>query len=181
MGLLRVLCARWLTDDFAYAATPTHAPSEMQLFVGADGNGHVLEGWDKQQAVAPPNIRPVSFWASRVLYYVAYSTIVLVLAVILFIVACIETRKSPCGNYTSRSGFDADVTACSTGQNWMILELPPNGQNNVGIVGEYVVGAYIAASGVLKQPAITYGSIEGIGNYLLFSFTGYCLRVFDTT
>lgn len=257
MGLLRVFCALWLTNDFAYATIETQASdSEMRpLCPGADGNSHAEDrdaghpGQPVLGCAGAPTIRPVSWWASRVfravfllvllglfaiplffitlipwlqyeqtqyetsefsatlfvlvlfylflftatlattsyyfirghtstvlpciqsVWYAIYSSILLALAVILFIVACIETRKAPCGNYTSTRGIHADLDACAGDLNWLI-QIESGAGNNLAIARPFLSSTGPSNA---ESPTETMGTIVGVGEFSIFNFTGVCL------
>ncbi|KAK7753812.1 hypothetical protein SLS62_004178 [Diatrype stigma] len=189
LGLLRLFCAFWLTDDFSYSAPQmVNKPPVMRKSLD---NSLILPVDAQQPSVDPDQdrYRPTSFWASRIfralyllpvlamimtctlyfcpwtkspndlyattftttsflldiiylgfaaatalicacyfargytttiipcissLWYKMYTIVIMLLALTLLVLACVETRKTPCGRYTSGPGEAADRDACVT-------------------------------------------------------------------
>lgn len=105
------------------------------------------------------------------LWYRAYSAVILGLILALFTVACIETRKTPCGSYTSFSGTDGDVMACQTSRTSLIALSP--GMNSPR------AGFGLATTWPTSPRGNTNESILGAGEYWVRNFTGACLGAFD--
>lgn len=45
-------------------------------------------------------------------WYQLYTGFIISFAIVAIVISCVETRKSPCGKFTSGYGHDADVRAC---------------------------------------------------------------------
>ena len=202
MGLLRLCCSFWLTDDFAYNTLPTpkaiHAfPHRWQDNVQGSRNSvdSLIEGSLQIDTANGGRFLPTIFWASRVfrvlyvlpilamsvttilymgpwtkdlsnatstsytttsflfnlfylyltftmavicgcylavghtstvipcisaLWYKVHTILTFIFGVVLVVVSCIETRKTPCGKYTSGSGRLADMDACVDGHSSLI-------------------------------------------------------------
>lgn len=245
MGLLRLVCAFWLTNDYAYAMNPTDNTWEMarpRVFVGSASTARLLEDADVKATFASPRMRPVSYWPSMVfrvvfllpllgllgmpvlfltwepwaqmraygergetsfpttvfvliifylvlfagtfavisyqfvrgrtstvlpcidsVWYKAYSAILLVSALGLFTIACIETRMTVCGRYTAVSGLTGDELACTTAQTSVIGMSPGAGFHQFGIASTWPT-SYNNQS-VLQEA----------DGYWVYNFTGTCL------
>jgi hypothetical protein len=174
IGLLRLFCCFWLTDDFSY-------PSSTDNFLcpcrQPDSSGQSFERFSEDDESRP--FLPTTYWGSilfRFVYglsilgllalticyaisggnytattftvllfylvflaattiiffiffickhdtttiipcisdtwYQIYTGCIISFAVVAIVIACLETRKSPCGKFTSGYGPDADVRAC---------------------------------------------------------------------
>lgn len=195
LGLLRLSCAFWLTDDFSYNAPQVinHPGSRIWPGNGVEqANRSSLDSLLEGVHSSDPNqerFRPTTFWPSRVfralyilpvlaisitcilyigpwtksiddvyattftttsflltmlylgfatstalicswyfvcgytmtiipcissLWYKIYTLVIIALGALLFVLACVETRKTPCGRYTSGPGEGADLDACAT-------------------------------------------------------------------
>lgn len=104
------------------------------------------------------------------LWYKIYNGAIIAFALVFFIIACIETRRSPCGNYTSGQGLAADIMACGSEDTSVIdVGVPDLGALSDGTPG---VGAFGVASIILN------GTITSKpGEYWVYNFTGSCLGI----
>lgn len=197
LGLLRLCCALWITDDFSF-----HAPHVIKLSdfpcQGAEAvRGYSLDSLQLEDMQSPAQswdrFKPTTFWASRAFramyilpvlgmlitallyimpwmnpntftvstfflavfnlvlvsitvlictfyfarghtttiipcisspWYKIYTVILWGFGLSLFILVCIETKKTPCGKYTSGPGDAADIDACLDKGSSMILVAP---------------------------------------------------------
>lgn len=203
LGLLRLNCALWTTDDFSFHSPQNtkldHFPVEgAEVFRGYSLDSLQLEGaqssvqiWDR--------FKPTTFWASRIFramyilpvlgmsmtvvlymtpwtksrsdtyantfttstflliifslvltsvtvlvcayyfvrghtttvvpcisspWYKTYTVMLWGFGILLFILVCIETKRTPCGKYTSGPGEAADIDACLAKDSSIIFVAP---------------------------------------------------------
>lgn len=83
----------------------------------------------------------------------------MLLALTLLVLACVETRKTPCGRYTSGPGEAADRDACVTEELDVIYVAPNEAQ--FGLASTH------------------WGGLDGNKNdqFWVYDFTGTCLGV----
>ncbi|KAH6648441.1 hypothetical protein BKA67DRAFT_661416 [Truncatella angustata] len=93
-------------------------------------------------------------------WYKAYTMMLGILALGMIIVACIETRKTPCGKYTSFSGSEGDLLACWS-SNTEVWFLDPDRYHNFGI-----------ARTVPQE--YDQGTLDS-KDFWVYNFTGVCL------
>ncbi|KPM45563.1 hypothetical protein AK830_g948 [Neonectria ditissima] len=96
--------------------------------------------------------------------YKAYTGIIFGLMLSALVVSCIETRRTPCGKYTSGPGAEADYLACRNSANDVIpLAADPD-------FVYYGIAAY-------NYTVSSNGTIVGIDHnrHQVFNFTGMCL------
>ncbi|RYP69382.1 hypothetical protein DL771_006139 [Monosporascus sp. 5C6A] len=101
------------------------------------------------------------------LWYKAYTVVVIGLGIVLIVISCMETRKTPCGIYTSGSGEVADIDACLE-ENTAVVPFGP-GKSHFGL-----------ASTRWDHGADTETSLES-HQFWVFNFTGTCLGVVNDT
>ncbi|KAH8898448.1 hypothetical protein GQ53DRAFT_417689 [Thozetella sp. PMI_491] len=231
IGLLRLCCSMWLTDDFVYVA-PSSVNLETRPMAATASLDSLLYCVD---APVTDRFRPTTFWFSMLfrflyllpifglwamavmfllvagylsatdflvllfflvllgvtaiifvyyfargrttttiipcissLWYKVYSGIIFALTTAVIIVACIETRKTPCGKYTSGSDSDSDTLACKTAT----VDVIPIGS----------AGPYFALASTAGNATNTTGSGQNHPAYQVYNFTGTCLGngKFDT-
>ncbi|KAL9564960.1 hypothetical protein ACKAV7_011412 [Fusarium commune] len=84
-------------------------------------------------------------------WYKFYTGVLLGFGIAVIVIACIETRKTPCGKFTSGPGIQADLLACLRGkfdkiENHDIVDGPYNGTVSYGFQrpnnASYVVAHY---------------------------------------
>ena len=236
LGLLRLNCALWITDDFSFQAPQVpkldHVPTEEAEAV----RGYSLDSLQLEGAQSPvqrqDRFKPTNFWASRafremyilpvlgmsmtvVLYmtpwtknradtyantfttstfllsifslvltsvtificafyfarghtttvipcisspwYKTYTVMLWGFGLLLFILACIETKKTPCGKYTSGPGEAADIDACLAKHSNMVF-VAPDGP-------EFGLASRIPSNSQSNQRS----------EYWVYSFQGTCL------
>jgi len=98
-------------------------------------------------------------------WYKIYTLAVIALGLTLVVIASIETRRTPCGKYTSGPGYDGDVTACLTATS-DVLDLAP-GKGYFGLSSTFWEG----------RPNETV--VLGDGESWIYNFTGTCLGAAD--
>lgn len=231
LGLLRLFCAFWLTDDFSYSV-----PQMANKPVISNSLDSLMLSEHAQQPSDPDQdrYRPTTFWASRLfralyllpvlamimtctlyfcpwtksptdlyattftttsflldiiylgfatatalicacyfvrghtttiipcissLWYKIYTMVIMLLALTLLVLACVETRKTPCGRYTSGPGEAADRDACVTEELDVIYVAPNEAQ--FGLASTH------------------WGGLDGNKNdqFWVYDFTGTCLGV----
>jgi hypothetical protein len=92
-------------------------------------------------------------------WYKVYTFLLFFLMGTMMVIAALETRKTPCGRYTSLSGTYGDLKACWDGKN-MALPIRPD-----------MHGVFALASNNPMRP----DDEETIENTWLYDFTGTCL------
>ncbi len=224
IGLLRLFCCLWLTDDFLYSGSMTFDCDTIPQTSARSADRLVYCVDD------PPTnrFRATSFWPSRLfrvlyllpilglwimtvivmlvagyltatdflvvllffvllgataaifsysfaighttttivpcissLWYKIYSGMIMALAVVLIIVASIETRKNPCGKYTSGVGSDGDALACQTAK--------------VHVVAVGSTAAYFALASTANSAANNSDTARGGPVHDVYNFTGTCV------
>ncbi|KAF5534453.1 hypothetical protein FNAPI_12368 [Fusarium napiforme] len=84
-------------------------------------------------------------------WYKFYTGVLLGFGITVIVIACIETRKTPCGKFTSGPGIQADLLACLRGkfdktEHHDIVDVPYNGTISYGFQrpnnASYVVAHY---------------------------------------
>ncbi|RYP02262.1 hypothetical protein DL764_005869 [Monosporascus ibericus] len=245
LGLFRLCCAAWLTEDFLYGTSqvvglgPTPASSAVETRTSFEN----LLGEPLPPDAAPSRFRPTAFWASMVfravyllpilamsttcilylgpwtakditsptsngltmtsfllalsyllftsttaivcayyfarghtttvipcissLWYKAYTVVVIGLGISLIVISCLETRKTPCGIYTSGSGEVADIDACLD-ENTTVVPVGP-GKSHFGLVSTR--RDHRDGNGTSLAPHQSW----------VLNFTGTCLGVVDDT
>lgn len=270
MGLLRLVCACWLTSEYAYAESLTvHRSAAFEMPYrrsantagGAGGAGagtagstdRLLSEWHlaRSPTFAPARFLKVSFWASilfrvvflflllgllalpvlyltlepwlilqvvgvemeisttlfaiillylvlfagtfvilsfyfyrgctstiipciQSIWYTVYTGIIMALVLVLFVVACLETRKTPCGTYTSFAvAAGGDAMACATSHTTLTTLSPGSG----------TAGGNVPSFGIATTwPSAHYGTnqtILGPGEYWVYNFTGTCIGTYS--
>ncbi|RYP25842.1 hypothetical protein DL767_008233 [Monosporascus sp. MG133] len=245
LGLFRLCCAAWLTEDFLYGTSqvvilgPTPASSANETMTSFENPPDGPLPSDANQS----RFRPTAFWASIVfravyllpilamsttcilylgpwtakditsptsngltttsfllalsyllltsttaivcayyfarghtttvipcissLWYKAYTIVVIGLGIALIVISCIETRKTPCGIYTSGSGEVADIDACLD-EDITVVPVGP---------GNFHFG--LASTSWDSQDG-NETSLE-THQFWVFNFTGTCLGVVNDT
>jgi len=101
-------------------------------------------------------------------WYQAYSALLGVFMLALFVVACVETRRTACGKYTSGPPYTGEINACRVGgmdlvvlgeEGRILAENPDIPLDAVGF------GITTSAGGAVTPP----------GSFLVYNFTGTCL------
>ncbi|RYP58671.1 hypothetical protein DL770_010382 [Monosporascus sp. CRB-9-2] len=101
------------------------------------------------------------------LWYKAYTVVVIGLGIALIVISCMETRKTPCGIYTSGSGEVADIDACLD-ENTTVVPVGP-GKSHFGL-----------ASTRWDRHDGNETSLEP-HQFSVFNFTGTCLGIVNAT
>ncbi|UPK91549.1 hypothetical protein LCI18_002484 [Fusarium solani-melongenae] len=96
-------------------------------------------------------------------WYQIYTGCIISFAVIAIVIACLETRKSPCGKFTSGYGHDADVRACLGS----VADAIPVSEE----IGEPFFG--LAAYGFTKKNNGSFVKVDD--KQQVANFTGMCL------
>lgn len=112
------------------------------------------------------------------MWYRLYSAGLAALFLALFIVASIETRKTPCGVYTSFPDLDGDSEACVT-QDVSMITLFPGQVENIGISWNSHFATSTSRGNDTTGLGRVNGTIADLGRYAMFNFTGACLGVFN--
>jgi hypothetical protein len=99
------------------------------------------------------------------LWYKIYTMIFAALAVALIVVSALETRNTPCGKYTSLSGLQGDVAACST----LTRGLVPVGDQSAFGIAVQDPQQNAKNETLLKQ-----------GEFWVYNFTGACIGMTTT-
>ncbi|KAL2689083.1 hypothetical protein Neosp_003135 [[Neocosmospora] mangrovei] len=113
IGLLRLFCCFWLTEDFSY---PSSTDNTSCLCRQPDNSSQSFERFSEDNQSS--QFLPTTYWASILfrfvynLWYQTYTGFIISFAIVAIVISCVETRKSPCGKFTSGYGHDADVRAC---------------------------------------------------------------------
>lgn len=108
------------------------------------------------------------------LWYKIYSIAIMALGTLLFIFACVETRKTPCGRYTSGPGEGADLDACATEELEVVSVAP--GKSNFGLASTNWNGLDVNRTDEIRVYNFT-GTCLGVANE---SYTQY-LNISNTT
>ncbi|KAI3324359.1 hypothetical protein HD806DRAFT_66317 [Xylariaceae sp. AK1471] len=243
IGLFRLCCALWLTDDYLFS--PLHSVQFSQT-VGEFGLEHraSLDNLLDRPAVsfsAEDRFHSISYWPSRIfrtlfflailgylalswswlipqtsegrdititattflvllfyifwtttasimvsyyfvrghtttiipcinsIWYTAYTMFIIAFALALFIIACIETAKTPCGKFTSLATLDGIWQACGD-KDTTIFPLNPKGNPT----------SYGFGVAKIQNPGWHLNrTAPGPGDFWVYNFTGYCLGTFD--
>src|SRR3569833_3075160 len=233
IGLLRLSCALWLTDDFIYSAPrdlalATSSPATVR---GSTSGGprdrpsttvstqhrfrpvswvsrafHVLYFlpmvwmWTISIVLLAPGVvvRTTVFTTTTILFaafyqtcltatiaicgyylarghtatiipcissiwYKAYTLVLFALVTSVITVACIETKRTPCGKYTSMPGLAGEAMACATGVAYL-GHANSSGNFGVGVASVHPIGN--------RSNELTSG---GSNQYWIYNFTGVCL------
>ncbi|KAI8630727.1 hypothetical protein F5Y19DRAFT_483386 [Xylariaceae sp. FL1651] len=104
-----------------------------------------------------------SFW------YKAYTIFIIAFALAVFIIACIETTKTPCGKFTSLGTVQGIWQACNE-KGTEVFPLDPTGDPT-----DYGFGV-----AKIQNPTWHINHTKpGSGDFWVYNFTGYCLESFD--
>ncbi|KAH8881135.1 hypothetical protein GQ53DRAFT_888841 [Thozetella sp. PMI_491] len=95
-------------------------------------------------------------------WYKGYTLTLASLALIVIIVAAIETRRTPCGKYTSDSGLRSDFTACWTRD----LDIVPL---HAGEIPSFGLATTQPGQSLNNETTLN------VGEFWVYNFTGLCL------
>ncbi|KAI1074733.1 hypothetical protein F5B20DRAFT_562791 [Whalleya microplaca] len=240
IGLVRLFCALWLTDDFAYTSLQSTRLIESTAAKNEDARISLDSLLDVDSG--EPNSRedrflPTSFWGSRVFrvafllptlglwvicvlfllqpqggksftitaflvaifyliflsislvicgyylargrtttaipcigsaWYQAYTVFLMGAGLALIVVACIETRRTACGRWTSAPIELGDWLACSNSRTPDVVDM-----------GHYQNHGFGLASGMPSRDQ--HNNTLGQGEFWVHNFTGTCLGMLHST
>ncbi|KAI0898808.1 hypothetical protein F4806DRAFT_314626 [Annulohypoxylon nitens] len=243
IGLVRLFCAVWLTDDFAYSTAQSGSNGqELQAVSTKDGERRVSFDSLLHEDLSAPVVQedrflPTSYWASRVFraifllptllllgmcllfiiqpnggkqftttaflvalfyfiflsatllicgyylarghtsttlpclssrWYEAYTGILAGMALIIFLVSCIETRRTACGRWTSGPYESGDSNVCADGQRPDVIRMDFNQLPDFGLS--------------TTMPRVNADNKTlGDAEFWVRNFTGTCLGAFGST
>ncbi|KAI2466896.1 hypothetical protein F4781DRAFT_334888 [Annulohypoxylon bovei var. microspora] len=243
IGLVRLFCAFWLTDDFAYSTTQSGSNgSALQAITSKDGERRVSLDSLLHEDLSAPVVKedrflPTSYWASRVFravfllptllllaicllfiiqprggkeftvtaflvalfyliflsttvlvcsyylvrghtsttlpclttrWYEVYTGLLAVMVLVIFIISCIETRRTACGRWTSAPYDSGDSSACSDGRRPDVIRMDFNQLPDFGLS--------------TTMPRVNAeNKTFGDGEFWVRNFTGTCLGALGST
>ncbi|KAI1343408.1 hypothetical protein F5Y15DRAFT_233327 [Xylariaceae sp. FL0016] len=107
------------------------------------------------------------------IWYKVYSSVLIALGVILIAVACVETKKTPCGTYTGYPGLMGDSIACY--QQGLVERVVPMGKPGEEFTQGF--GWDFGIASTYPSHNASGANILGPGESWVYNFTGYCLGV----
>ncbi|KAI1777377.1 hypothetical protein F4818DRAFT_410092 [Hypoxylon cercidicola] len=242
IGLVRLFCAFWLTDDFAYtslssAASVENASTTAKIDDTRVSIDSLLDGSATESGSKDDRFLPTSFWWSKVFrvlflipllglwvvcvlfilqpgramvftvtsflvalfylifisasimicgYYLAlghtstvipcigsfwydsYTGLLIGMALVIFVVACVETRHTACGKWTSLPYSVGDYSTCADSRMPHVIGMDPNSLPGFGLA-------------TTKPSRDQHNETLGHGEFWVYNFTGNCLGLVGKT
>ncbi|KAI1406129.1 hypothetical protein F4819DRAFT_286954 [Hypoxylon fuscum] len=242
IGLLRLFCAFWLTDEFAYTSLNSKKPIEEAPTTAKFDDARIsldslLDNGSADRIHKETRFLPTSFWASKIFraayllpilglwtivilfliqpgggkeftltsflvalfylvflsvsivlcgYYLArgrtsttipcisstwyrcYTGLLIGMVLVIFISACIETRHTACGKWTSAPFSAGDYSACSNERTPSVIEMDSNKYPAFGLA-------------TINPSRDQNNETLGEGEFWVRNFTGHCLGLMSNT
>lgn len=243
IGLLRLFCAFWLTDDFAYtslgsATRVEDAPSTAKMDNTSRVSMDSLLGYGVAKSdLKDARFLPTSSWGSRAfralfiilllglwvicvlfllqpkggkvftttaflvalfylvfisasvvicgyylarghtstaipcagsLWYASYTGLLIAMTLVVFVVACVETRRTACGRWTSAPYSVGDYWACSDSRMPDVVAVDPSSRPAFGLA-------------TIEPSYDQHNETLGYGEFWVRNFTGHCLGFLGNT
>ncbi|KAI1377553.1 hypothetical protein F4677DRAFT_414790 [Hypoxylon crocopeplum] len=105
-------------------------------------------------------------------WYKIYTALVILSTLVLITIASIETRRAPCGRYTSGQGSQGDLLACLTENATTLLLGSSSPVFGVASTIPLIEGPYNAINGLYND------TVLDPGEFAMYNFTGTCIGQF---